>query len=171
MFSKGKASDGVTARNSTSRAVPSLISADLEINGNLISQGEMQIDGTVNGDVRAKVLAIGERAVVTGEVVAEEVAIRGIVTGRIRARRVELGKAAKVNGDIWHTILSVEPGAVLDGFYRHMADPLAETVTAGDNGVVVQALAASASAAEAAASNILELSPLDEAPRVAAGAE
>ncbi|MDP6346699.1 MAG: polymer-forming cytoskeletal protein [Alphaproteobacteria bacterium] len=97
------------------RAAPSLISTDLSITGNLQTPGEVQLDGTVDGDVGCGKLMIGEKAMVSGEITADEVVVRGRVTGRIKARTVQLTKSAKVIGDIWHDTLAIEAGAYLEG--------------------------------------------------------
>lgn len=105
------------------QAPPSILSAGLTVNGDLNSEGEMQIDCLVNGDVTAVRLAIGENARVTGEVVAEHVLIRGEVIGRIRAKSVELDKTAKVRGDIWHELLSIAAGAKIEGLCKFAENP------------------------------------------------
>ncbi|MBC8241736.1 MAG: polymer-forming cytoskeletal protein, partial [Alphaproteobacteria bacterium] len=76
MFSKA---DKTKTKVSTAaaRVAPSLISTDLEIDGNLKTSGEVQIDGTVDGDVVCGKLMIGEKAVITGQIEANEVVIRG----------------------------------------------------------------------------------------------
>jgi cytoskeletal protein CcmA (bactofilin family) len=79
--------------------------------GNLKTEGEVQIDGVVEGDVTGRALVIGERARVHGEIVADDVVIRGSTEGRIQARRVQLTKTAKVIGDILHESLAIEAGA------------------------------------------------------------
>lgn len=84
----------------------------------------MQLDGTVEGDVRAGSLIIGEDAAVTGEVFAETVVIRGKVTGSVCARQVQLASTARIEGDIVHATLSVESGAYFDGHCRHSSDPM-----------------------------------------------
>tara|TARA_R110002167_G_scaffold23820_3_gene84483 strand:+ start:91 stop:561 length:471 start_codon:yes stop_codon:yes gene_type:complete len=99
-------------------AAPSIISADLRISGNLDTSGQMQIDGTVNGDVSCDTLTIGEGASIVGEVTADSVIIHGRVEGRIKAKRVELSRTARITGDIWHDSLSIEAGAFLDGHCR-----------------------------------------------------
>lgn len=96
-------------------APPSLISSNLQVVGNLKTEGEIQIDGVIDGDVACGKLMIGERATVNGEVVADNVEVRGTVEGRIRAKTVLLAKSARVTGDIWHDSLSIEAGAYLDG--------------------------------------------------------
>ncbi|MBX3456183.1 polymer-forming cytoskeletal protein [Ferrovibrio sp.] len=119
MFSNSKK----TPPPSANKAPPSLLSAGLTVNGDLHSEGEVQIDCQVNGDVTAMRLAIGENARVVGEVVADHVLIRGEVTGRIRAKSVELDKTARVRGDIWHELLSIAAGAKIEGLCKFAENP------------------------------------------------
>lgn len=102
-------------RTGNGAAPPSLISSNLQVVGNLKTDGEIQIDGVIDGDVACGKLMIGERATVNGEVVADNVEVRGTVEGRIRGKTVLLAKSARVTGDIWHDSLSIEAGAYLDG--------------------------------------------------------
>jgi cytoskeletal protein CcmA (bactofilin family) len=109
-----------------SRAGPSIISADVKMTGSITSQGELDINGTIEGDVRAIALTIGETGAVKGEVVAESVVVRGTVEGRIRGRKVQLCTGAKVRGDIFHASLAIEPNAIFEGAVKHAQDPMAE---------------------------------------------
>ena len=102
MFSKA---DKAKATPIPVRSVPSLVSTDLEITGDLKTLGEVQLDGTIEGDI----------ACITGLVEADEVMIRGKVIGRVKAHSVELAKTAHVVGDIWHDTLAVDAGAFLEG--------------------------------------------------------
>jgi cytoskeletal protein CcmA (bactofilin family) len=104
---------------------PSILSADLTVHGSLVSDGEVQLDGNVEGDVRASALTIGEDATVSGEVVAESVTIRGKVKGSVRARQVQLTATARMEGDIIHSTLAVESGAYFDGHCKRSSDPMA----------------------------------------------
>ena len=65
----GSGIDG--ARPTPRSAAPSIISSDLKILGDLISAGDLQVDGIVEGDIQSRSLTIGEGAVVNGNVVAE----------------------------------------------------------------------------------------------------
>lgn len=122
MFSKGK-SDTDVARSKTDarHQVPSIISASLRIMGNLVSDGDVQVDGVVDGDVRSRSLTISEGAAVNGAIEADNVRIHGMVNGQISARSVMLGASARVIGDVIHTDLVVESGAFLEGHCRHLA--------------------------------------------------
>jgi cytoskeletal protein CcmA (bactofilin family) len=105
---------------------PSIISGDLTVTGTLVSNGDIQIDGTIEGDVRSVGLVIGEKAQIHGEVLAEEMTVRGKVIGRIRARKVLLAATAHVEGDILHEAFAVEAGAFFEGNCRHSDNPLGD---------------------------------------------
>lgn len=115
-------------RSNTLRAtgVPTIISGDMAIRGNVNSAGEVQLDGTLDGDIKAATLIVGEKATVKGEIICESVTVRGRVEGGIRAKQVALAATAHIVGDILHSSLSVESGAHFEGNCRHSDDPLSE---------------------------------------------
>ena len=106
--------------------VPSIISADVVLRGNVNSAGEVQLDGALEGDIKAAMLIVGEKASVKGEIICEIVTVRGRVEGGIRAKQVALASTAHIVGDILHSSLSVESGAHFEGNCRHSDDPLSE---------------------------------------------
>ena len=101
-------------------APPSLISNDLTVAGDLDSKGEVQIDGTVNGNIRCNTLLVGESSTIKGEIIAETVRVHGTVNGQIKARTVSLARTARVVGNILHENLSIEPGAFLEGHCKRL---------------------------------------------------
>src|SRR5690242_8877024 len=98
MFSKSKEAETTTPsatptpppRRAKASDVPSVISSELIVKGTLISAGDVQVEGKIDGDIRAAGLVIGEKAIVVGDVYAEEAVVRGRVEGSIRARKVQL---------------------------------------------------------------------------------
>lgn len=102
----------------------SVLSSDLTIVGNLKTTGDIQIEGTVEGDIRAHLLTIGETATVRGEVMADDVVINGRIIGRVRGLKVRLTSAAKVEGDIIHKTIAIESGAHFEGSVQRQDDPL-----------------------------------------------
>src|ERR1700730_13295217 len=135
MFSKTKEPEAAVApppaaapakRAGRNGGVPSIISAELTVRGTLVSAGDVTIDGKVDGDIRAASLVIGEKAVITGDVFAEEAIVRGRVEGSIRARKVQLCSTCHVEGNILHEAFSVESGAFFEGNCRHTDNPLAD---------------------------------------------
>lgn len=106
-------------------SAPSVIGADLTITGNLTSKGEVQIDGEVQGDINGTNIVVGERARITGSIVADEVVVRGHVMGSVRGKRVMLQASSRVEGDVYHQSLSIEQGAFFEGKSRRSDDPMA----------------------------------------------
>src|SRR4051812_25808502 len=104
----------------TKSSVPSIISPDLRINGDMVCSGDIQIDGWVEGDIQSRNVVVGEAATVHGAIQAENVRICGIINGQIRADNVILEKTARVTGDILHKSLSIEQGAFLEGMCKRI---------------------------------------------------
>jgi len=94
----------------------------MKIVGDLASDGEIQVDGTVEGDIQSRHLLIGGTAHITGEIVAEVVEIYGTIHGQIKAATVSLAKTAHVVGDILHENLAIEKGAFLEGHCKRMPE-------------------------------------------------
>lgn len=129
MFSKGNKSSTGPAQagsgtSSAAKAAPSIISADLKITGNLASEGDLQIDGTVEGDITCRTATVGEGALVQGSILANTVRIYGTVSGEIKANDVILAKSARVDGDIGHASIAMEAGASVSGRLSRIEKPV-----------------------------------------------
>ncbi|MBL4906077.1 MAG: polymer-forming cytoskeletal protein [Sneathiella sp.] len=109
--------------NESVNGTPSILSKGLVITGNLVSDGELQIEGIVVGDIAANKLSIGETAHVTGSIDANEVLIRGKVDGGIKGVNVSILASASVKGDVINSTLSIESGAIIDGHCKHSDNP------------------------------------------------
>ncbi len=108
---------------------PSIIGDDLTITGTIISKGEVQIEGDVQGDVFCATLIIGDRGRVTGGLVAEAVTVHGRISGSINALSVTLESNCHVEGDICHQEIKLEHGAYFEGRSRHSDDPLSQAAS------------------------------------------
>jgi len=102
----------------------SLLSADLHVTGNMKTTGDINVEGTVEGDIRAHLLTIGESATIKGEVIADDVVINGRIVGRVRGLKVRLTSTARVEGDIIHKTIAIESGAHFEGSVQRQDDPL-----------------------------------------------
>lgn len=102
----------------------STLSADLHITGNIKTSGDIQVEGTVEGDIRAHLLTIGESATIKGEVTADDVIVNGRIVGRVRGLKVRLTATARVEGDIIHKTIAIESGAHFEGSVQRQDDPL-----------------------------------------------
>ena len=150
MFSKNKSEEETTATNGkpAKPAVPSIISEDLTITGNLLSKGEIQIDGRVEGDIDTETLLVGESAHINGDVRAKRVRVYGRVNGQITAQSVTLASTAQVTGDIVHEDLSIEKGAFLEGHCQRITDKRVESIVRNTD-----------KAADASTSNVRDVTP------------
>ena len=102
----------------------SVLSADLQISGNIKTTGDINIEGNVEGDIRAHLLTVGEGATVKGECIADDVVVNGRVIGKVRGLKVRLTSTARVEGDIIHKTIAIESGAHFEGSVQRQEDPL-----------------------------------------------
>ena len=126
----------VETKPSPPKAKPpaSTLSQDLHITGNIKTSGDIQVEGTVEGDIRAHLLTIGESATIKGEVTADDVVINGRIVGRVRGLKVRLSSTARVEGDIIHKTIAIESGAHFEGSVQRQDDPLSAGGRKGANG-------------------------------------
>ena len=94
--------------------------SDLTIEGDIVSEGEVHISGSINGGVVARDLTISEGGAVNGAVRAESVVIAGKLVGCLTAASVLLKSSACVEADVTHVSLILEPGAAFDGTSRRV---------------------------------------------------
>ena len=120
-----------------SRLVPNdpvtVIGAGITITGNLESKGEVQVEGEVQGDVHAQYIFIGERARITGALIAEEIVVRGNVQGSIHGNVIIIHSSSHIAADVVHKSLAIEQGAFFEGRSIRSEDPVSLLRTA--NGV------------------------------------
>ncbi|OFX12375.1 MAG: hypothetical protein A2516_10375 [Alphaproteobacteria bacterium RIFOXYD12_FULL_60_8] len=126
MFSRAKSTSRTVIAADSKAAPPSIISSDMKVTGDIISEGEVQIDGAVKGDVRCKALTIGVTGSIQGEVQVERARIHGVMNGQLQASSVFLASTARMVGDVIHESLAVEPGAFVDGHCHHVEQKKAE---------------------------------------------
>lgn len=163
MFSKTKDSSSLSEphtstssepkRSTGQRGVPSIISADLRITGNLKSDGDIQVDGHVEGDIDSATLTVGEGAHVKGHISCESVRVCGTVDGAVKAKSVVMAKTARVIGDIIHDSLAIEAGAFIEGNIKRLEG-------AGRTSTVSSASSSAASSSPATGSTPAAAKPL-----------
>jgi cytoskeletal protein CcmA (bactofilin family) len=102
------------------------------LEGDISGGGEIQVEGTIKGDVRVEHVTVGDGGAVEGGIYAEIVEVRGKVSGSITAKQVRLYGACHVDGDITHEQLAMETGAFFQGRSLRLQRPTtaAATVTA-----------------------------------------
>ena len=106
--------DTMSTNNSTSK---NILNSDVEIKGNLRYSGELTFDGKLEGEVHTDgVLALGDGAVINGNINAQSVVVRGKVNGNVNAKeKIEIKARAELFGDIRATKLVIEEGVTYVG--------------------------------------------------------
>ncbi len=94
-----------------------IIGAGTTIEGDIKSDGDVRIDGTLNGSLNIKgKLVLGTTGMVDGEVACQNGDISGTITGKIKVGELlSLKATSKLMGDIITNKLSIEPGANFSG--------------------------------------------------------
>ena len=110
--SKSKSSSGVNSSNGST-----MIAAGTIITGDLESNGDIRIDGTLKGNLRGKAkIIVGSDGVVDGSIEGLQADIMGHVTGNIKIQELlYLHGSTEVHGDIFAGKLQVEPTAIFNG--------------------------------------------------------
>jgi cytoskeletal protein CcmA (bactofilin family) len=87
------------------------------IKGDIESNGDFRIDGSVEGKISISgKLVVGEKGIVNGDIICEHASISGKVKGKIQAReQLSLLATANVEGEIMMAKLMIETGAEFIG--------------------------------------------------------
>lgn len=99
------------------KADETIVGVDVTLTGNLKSDGNIQVNGKVKGQVNTKSdVTIGEQAMIDGSVKAKNVLITGTVQGNIEtAEDLEISPTGKVFGDLAAKNLIIKKGATFSG--------------------------------------------------------
>lgn len=103
--------------NETENNAINLIGTGTEITGDVVSDGDIRIDGKLTGNLKTKgKVVIGETGAVDGEIVCKNSEVLGTIKGKIKAEELlSLKSTAKILGDITSKKLSIDPGSVFTG--------------------------------------------------------
>ncbi len=129
---------GVSTTVATSRVQHSILSADTRLTGDLVSGGDITVEGTIDGSIKCRSLTLVGQPTIKGTVEAETAHVCGTFTGELRANKVILNKTAKMRGDIYQQILEVHTGAEFEGKVAPLSaspsQPAVSAATQGSNG-------------------------------------
>lgn len=111
-------------KQSPSVPVPSIISENTQVKGDIISNGIIHIDGRVEGDVTCDELVIGIKGSVIGAVNVTNLHLYGVLQGKAVVDKLFVSKTAKLLGDATHNSIAIEPGAYIDGHCMRAGAPI-----------------------------------------------
>lgn len=93
----------------------SLVAADLVIDGEVASDGPVDVHGKIVGSASAPEVVVAATGRVEGTVSAHDLSVLGFVSGSVSARHVQLSPSAVVHADVLHERIVIDAGAVLEG--------------------------------------------------------
>ncbi len=101
----------------TAGEAETIISASVKVEGEFVSQGNVLIEGAVEGTLKTeKDLRVGQKARISADVSAANANVAGEVRGNINvSERLELEPTARIYGDIRSKVLIVAGGASVNG--------------------------------------------------------
>ena len=113
---KQSAADGKTGDASASASI-NLIGSGTVIEGDIRSNGDIRIDGTVIGNVQTKSkVVVGSTGVIEGDVHCQNTDVSGSIKGKLTVAELTfLKSSANIHGDILTGKLIVEVGASFSG--------------------------------------------------------
>jgi cytoskeletal protein CcmA (bactofilin family) len=101
----------------------SFLGSEVSVKGNISGQGDLHIDGTIEGDVECATLILGASGLIKGNVNAGRATIGGQVEGTVSATELLVEKSARINGDLSYQSVSIETGAQVDGRLSQRPQP------------------------------------------------
>lgn len=98
-------------------AAETVVGTSVKLKGTLKSDGDITVDGSVNGEIKTKgTVTVGPNANIIANVHAKNVNIAGTVQGNVVATdRLSVSESGRVYGDISANILSIAAGALFSG--------------------------------------------------------
>lgn len=120
--------------------IETLIGAGTVIEGDIVFDGGLRIDGRVNGSVKAvsgksSTLILSEQGRICGDVSADHLYINGKVNGTVTSDAyLELHASAHVCGDVHYRMLEIQVGGILEGRLVHSDAAESEKVLAFKTG-------------------------------------
>ena len=105
------------AANSLEVEANNIIGKGTKIIGDLLTHGNIRIDGEINGNITSKSkVALGSSSSLKGNLVASNAEVEGEITGNLFVAELLILKAnAVINGDVSSLRMITEPGAKING--------------------------------------------------------
>ncbi len=97
--------------------LPNMIGQGTKITGDIETNGDIRIDGIIEGNINSKgKVVLGSNGEIKGEVYCSNAELGGVLNGKIVVSELlSLKASSKLQGDIKTTKLNIEPGALFTG--------------------------------------------------------
>lgn len=106
-----------------------LLGAGTVVKGNITSNGDIRIDGTLIGSIQSKgKVVVGPTGIVEGEIVCQNADLSGNVKAQVNVTELmTLKSTSRLVGDVKTSKLAIEPGAMFTGSCKMEAVGMKET--------------------------------------------
>lgn len=97
--------------------IDTIIGINVAVKGNLYNKGSIQVNGSVEGEVKSdENVLVGQTAKINGPVIASQIEVSGEINGLVEAKeKLEINTTGKIFGDINAKILIIKEGAIFVG--------------------------------------------------------
>lgn len=95
--------------------VPSIISCDTKIKGDIWGGETIHIDGKLEGNIMCNEVIIGTRGYILGDIKAKILNVYGTVNGTIETDELFVANNARLIGNACYNKIALEPGAYIEG--------------------------------------------------------
>lgn len=95
--------------------VPSIISHDTKIKGDIWGGDTIHIDGKIEGNIMCNEIIIGTRGYIIGDIKAKSLSVYGTVNGIIDTDELFVANNARLIGSAFYNKIGLEPGAYIEG--------------------------------------------------------
>lgn len=95
--------------------VPSIISYDTKIKGDIWGGDTIHIDGKIEGNIMCNEVIIGTRGYIQGDIKTKSLSVYGTINGTIDTEELFVAKNARVIGNAYYNQIALEPGAYVEG--------------------------------------------------------
>ncbi len=94
-----------------------IVGLNSSINGDVISEGSVRIDGKLSGSIKSKGdVIISDNAVVNADIDASYCEISGQVTGKVHSEtQLKIFKSGSLKGDITVSSFTIDEGGIFQG--------------------------------------------------------
>lgn len=95
---------------------PSIVSEGFEFIGDINkSNGPLNVDGTISGNITVDSISIGVNGVVSGVIVARSINVKGKLSGKIFCTEIVVGGLSTVEGELTYSSITIQRGGVFKG--------------------------------------------------------
>jgi len=95
---------------------PSIVSEGFEFIGDINkTNGPLNVDGTISGNITVDSISIGVNGVVSGVIVARSINVKGKLSGKIFCTEIVVGGLSTVEGELTYSSITIQRGGVFKG--------------------------------------------------------